>query len=451
MRLKKTAWLMILLGYIVTGCRPIATPDELVAQPALNLEKKAIKDVVDSFIPQDATLTRLEDSERIQIRDIFDKVDLNADGSDELIFFYKDSDERINMRLLQEKEGEWKTCCDLSLNAMNVIQYEVRDLNGDGKKEMIIGFNVKKNQEESTKMIKILGLHQEEISELLSTPYIAMNAVDLDEDKIEEIILLFRKEASEEARLKVLRLGKQHMSVLDEVVFTLWKDPQAMCIGQIYNEVKAVFIDSNMITEGYTDIFFWENKKLRDFESVHGFKLAPQSFMVPSADIDQDGIIEIGRPFFLPEGEQKEEELVGNREYAVDYYKINSEGREIFARQIYFSGLVEFSFVVPESFIGYYDAKIIESQGIKKVEFSYFSSKKERYPLFEIISIAKKDFAKKKDSTYQLIGAKQTKVLAGKVEDYSSALSGEDKQRYIWMRQDISELKERIYSKDREK
>ena len=77
----------VLLAVSLSGCTRISTPEELLEPPELNLDKKAMKDAMEKFLPENSVLTTLPSLPGIDKKDTFSKADLNSDSMDEILAF----------------------------------------------------------------------------------------------------------------------------------------------------------------------------------------------------------------------------------------------------------------------------------------------------------------------------------------------------------------------------
>lgn len=438
MKKYKAGILISIMAIFLTGCGQIATPDELLVQPALSLEKKAMKEAIDTFLPEGCSVITLGKGEKIDGQDSFSKIDLNGDGNSEMVFFYKDKKTKIiGGQILTEKNGTWSKLCDLPLDASDILRYKVIDLDDDGKKEIIIG-SYSSDLLQEMRNLKIFGCQKDSFVEILNMPYNSMDVADMNRDRLMEVAILFRVKDTSENRIRVVHIKDNKIYPMDEIAFAHSKEPFSLKIGPIYDHVQAIFVDS--FTEGYggyTDIFFLGSNRIRDFQEVHRFKLPPAKVPIRSEDIDKDGFIEVGYPFFPPENKPDDNTMMTD-EFALSYYKIRRDGQLIFSKQVYYNYRLSFTLNIPTMFVNHYDLKLFDNEA--RVEFYFFSQDKISYPLFEVILLDKQDWEEQKAS-YQFLAEKENQILVGKLaEDISEELSKEDQEKYKLMRASLMEM-----------
>lgn len=417
---------------LTSGCSKIATPDELLAQPALNVEHRSIKDAVDRFLPEGCSLITISKNEKV-LQDSFSKIDLDSDGIFEFIFFYKEKKSKlIQAMLIQEKGEDWQKLYDIALDAGDIMRYQVEDLDNDMRKEIIIGAYVSNNSE-----LSIFSFQNQQLQKIVQMPYESIDIADMDNNMSFEIAVLSREDDFSESRIRLFNIENQRSVLIDEIVFEESKEAYYIRIGRIYDNTKAIFVDSYMpIHTGHTDIFFLEQKKMLSYEEKFKQSLKDKYYLIRSNDIDNDGICEIGYPYAPPDDLETDYEKMGG-DYAVSYYKIKKDGNLHFAKQIYYNQTIGLIFNVPQNFIYKYDIKSSEEN--KGFICNYHTPSKESWPLFEIFFI-EKELLEGEKSEIQLLGETEDQMVVGRVLDYSDQLEDSQKLNYLEMRKQILDL-----------
>lgn len=426
------AVLIFALSIAVSACGKIATPDELLVQPALNLEHRSILEAVERFLPEGGNLITISKNEKV-LQDSFSKIDLDSDGSFEFIFFYKEKKGKlIQAMLLQEKNGNWHKLYDIPLNAGEILRYQVADLNNNKTKEIIIG-----SYASNTTELNIFSFHDQVLRKIVHMPYESLDIADIDGDLLFEVAVLFREDDFAQNRVRLFNIENQKSVLLDEVIFEEYKDAYYIGIGRIYEEKKAIFVDSyTPIHTGYTDIFFLENKQLLSYEEKYGQKLKDKYFLIRSSDIDEDGIIEVGYPFAPPDDFETDYEKMGE-DYAVSYYKIKKDGTRHFAKQIYFNESPGLLFEVPQNFIYHYTMERTENDN--RLVCSYYTPSKKKHPLFEIF-LMEKELFQEGQNKMQLLGETEEQLIVGRVFDNLEQGSESEQAKYAEMRKQVLDL-----------
>ena len=431
----KPVLLAMAVALVFTGCTNIATPEELIEPPELNLEKQSMKEALEKFLPEDSTTTALPNLDGVDKEMAFSPIDLNDDGQLEMIAFYKDKNTKLmGMLILSNKRDKWEKISDIKLNSFDILQFKVLDLDNDKNKEIVLGTY----SDESIsygKKLTILSFKDNKVNPILEMPYAGMALGDLDKDDSYEIAILYQNEEMIENRLRMMRVAGNKVSRIDEKIFPQGVDPYSIAIGNIYDDEEVIFVDSfSGIYEGRTDIFFFKDKKIKDIEDYKGFKLSDKSFPVQTKDVDSDGIMEVGIPFSPPDNDQLYDPL---KPWVKSYYKINKDSTMSLVKQIYEDYKMSFLFEIPDSFGNNYS--ITGNETSDKIEINFIASDKKAYKLAEIKMINKTKW-QETDEVLQIISETNDDITGGKVEDLSNQLTGKDKEQYIKMRSDILNL-----------
>ena len=203
----KPVLLAIAVALVFTGCTNIATPEELIEPPELNLEKQSMKEALEKFLPEDSTITALPNLDGVDKEMAFSPIDLNDDGKLEMIAFYKDKNTKLmGMLILSNKRDKWEKISDIKLNSFDILQFKVLDLDNDKNKEIVLGTY----SDESIsygKKLTILSFKDNKVNPILEMPYAGMALGDLDKDDSYEIAILYQNEEMIENRLRMMRVS----------------------------------------------------------------------------------------------------------------------------------------------------------------------------------------------------------------------------------------------------
>lgn len=435
-RILKAAVITALLAVSLSGCTRISTPEELLEPPELNLDKKAMKDAMEKFLPENSVLTTLPSLPGIDKKDTFSKADLNSDSMDEILAFYKDNNTKLLglLVLAQNQDTTWYRLADIKLDSFDVLQYSVEDLNNDGTKEIIIG-SYSDDSVNYGRKFTILEYKDKQLREALEMPYSVADIEDMDKDGYKEISVVSPSENISGSSLRIINLINGKIEKLSEISFGDNTDPYAIKIGDIYENQSAVFVDSFAgVYAGRTDIYFFEGKRLVPIKEINGLDLAEKTFPVQTKDVDDDGIMEVGFPFSPPDNQEITDPL---KPWVKSYYRINQDATMSLVKQIYEDYKMGFLLEIPDSFSDNYS--ISANLAGTQIDINYITSDKQAYKLAQIKLISKEEW-ETTDQVLQIISETSEQVTGGKVEDESSQLSGDDKQQYLKMRSDILNL-----------
>lgn len=116
--------------------------------------------------------------------------DINQDGKEEAFTLYRDMKEnrQVHLLMLQENNGKWNKVFELPTN-FNIIDYfKIKDLDGDGKKEVILGASI--SDSEPKKQLFIYEWDGKELVNKVNCTYEGIDIDDYDEDKKPDLVIL---------------------------------------------------------------------------------------------------------------------------------------------------------------------------------------------------------------------------------------------------------------------
>ncbi|MHA6533241.1 FG-GAP repeat domain-containing protein [Paenibacillus sp. BAC0078] len=405
----------IVLTLLVTGCSTMKTPSDLLTAPSQSNSDGTIAGIVQSFLPSNAHLTvpvHSESSSAIQLQD------LDKDGQDEILAFYKTdkTDFEINTLILSKSGGEWKKLTSFTGVGSELDYVKFADVTADGAADVLLGFSGGKDL---SRELAVYSLSGGKWSEILKQPYDHLAVGDFTNEGETEIALIqasVNADSQQVSHLQLLRLhgGKQQTladQTLNGVVI------QAL-FAKAAPAINALVIDSAIgAHSSYTSLLTWENGRFTDILATDDYqhtaladskdlvlkRLAPESggmlgessiamkdYPLYSEDVNQDGIIEIG---FLvpPAGTESFAPLA--TPFITKYYQWDGQSGLKFVQEQF--DRWGFNFHIPQNWTGKY---ILETPGEsptpwKSLMFSYKSADSSlKAPLLELRLLTKKEW-----------------------------------------------------------
>lgn len=128
------------------GCSIFQANADLISPPQLPSAKEEIKTAVMNYVPDNAELQKPKNN---QESNPIELVDLDGDGDEEAIVFYKTQQQSDLVRgIVLKKHGGWKKIADIDGEGTVLVDLAFADLNHDGKKEILAGFAYNKDSED---------------------------------------------------------------------------------------------------------------------------------------------------------------------------------------------------------------------------------------------------------------------------------------------------------------
>lgn len=406
---------MLVLTMLVAGCGTMKTPSDLLTPPSQSNADGTIAGIVQSFLPSNAHLTvpvHSESSSAIQLQD------LDKDGQDEILAFYKTdkTDFEINTLVLTKSGGEWKKLTSFTGVGSELDYVKFADVTADGAADVLLGFSGGKDL---SRELSVYSLSGGKWTEILKKPYDHLVVGDLTNEGEADIALIqasVNADSQQISHLQLLRLhgGQLHLLAdqnLNGVVI------QAL-FGKAAPAKNALVVDSAIgAHSSYTSLLTWENGSFTDILATDDYQhaaladskdlvlkhlatetggllgersIAMKDYPLYSEDVNGDGIIEIG---FLvpPAGTESFAPLA--TPFITKYYQWDGQsGLKFIQEQFDRWG---FNFHIPQNWTGKY---ILETPGESpapwgSIRFSYKTTDSSlKAPLLELRLLTRKDW-----------------------------------------------------------
>ncbi len=300
--------LIALLGFVFvsTYFQPV---DSLLRPPQVEGENLLIQQTFEENVGKDYLLKQPISG---SYRSAYTFIDLTGDKNDEVIVFYSKSDDLgiVRMNVLDKAEGQWVSIADFQSAHNDIQEIDFADLNGDGTKEIIVGWTV--FGESYSKVITVYHIGTVEnriiIEPVYADYYSMFRIADIDSNGNEDILSLKYVTAGSTAEYSVSLLTYEKNAIVKRGSFVLdnsISSVAAVNFDTLKDEnINRIFVDGHKVDGGMTtDCFSWNNDE-SNFERyyVSGINVSALSSRISSvlcSDINSDGIIEVPTEEFL--------------------------------------------------------------------------------------------------------------------------------------------------------
>ena len=294
-----------LICFSLSGCDIFSTEaDSLLSAPKLTGEMQPVQVALDEYITENYSLKFPTGGET---KTAITLVDLNEDGIKEAVAFYStSSDNTVTMHLavIKNENGKWGVVAHEKVVAGGVDRVYFKDMNNNGQKEIIVGWNV---YGDIDKKVSVYNYSGNALISLIDEPYTTFILCDLDNNFTDDLLTFNLDFTVSSAVAKYFSINSQgvfqHGSCQLDGNVTSFEEP---VISTLISGDGCVYLDcikgSGMITEV---LYFKENVLICPLydtalsENVVSYRPA----IVPCRDYDNDGIIEIPVMSTLPAGE----------------------------------------------------------------------------------------------------------------------------------------------------
>lgn len=296
--MKKLLVLFLSILVLLGGCSHIGSDvQDLMIPPQLTENEVDIQKAISENIGKDTYIFKYP--QRGEYRSAVITYDINNDGIDEAIVFYKLNyieTTDINMMIMNQVNGKWNQLAVFNVPSSEIDRVMFKKLHGGNCSEVIIGYKLYNTNINNNMMV--LKYDNENIKLLdLKYTYSDFVTMDFDNDGLEEILLLSLSTQDKDAVARLIKYS-DISDKLENIGQTQLSSAaikyEAFSSGFIQRGQVGVVVDStcddnNMISE----VIYWDNKK-----SVLETHLTEREKKTLSKDIDNDSIIDI--PLILP-------------------------------------------------------------------------------------------------------------------------------------------------------
>lgn len=318
--------------------------------------------------------------------------DLDGDGSDEAILFWKTEGETpLVMTVLDKQDGQFAPVAQVqgAGNAFDRVYYvELDDRPG---KEIVLGRQV---AEGVAQVLNAYALRDGELTELFSASYSDFTIASLSRDGARGVFLIYQDADAANATAE----------------FYLWSDGQAVrqreaelsapasavkriVAGNMCEGVAAVFVASAYGEDSLvTDVFGFRDDTFVNFaygdETDTGVKTV-RDYYVYGCDIDGDGLLELPRLTQMP---QTDDPTSADRSL-ICWYNLLPNGRTRDKLLTYHDYAAGWYSTVPEAWEGKLAAQTLTVDGVKCTMFVYLDGGTDA--LFSVAAVSSSSSAEK--------------------------------------------------------
>lgn len=309
--------------FTLCGCDFItADTAEMLTSPELGGDMKPISQVIKNTAPSGYTMKY---PARGDYRSAVIREDINSDGVFEAFAFYSVTDgEVITMHLnaIANRGDDWTSVAVQQIVAAGVDKIEFSDLDGDGVKEILVGWQIYGTSE---MQLGVYSLGEKSITQRMLQKYTHFTVCNLDEDDRNEIFVVKvgSAEINSASLFALTDSGVTEISSceLDKTVNTV----NTPIIASLSNGKPAIYLDIIKGVGAVTEVLFMDNGTLVNplFDVETGETIATlRSVSFNSNDINGDGIMEIPVQLEVPSVTYSD---VNEKLYLIQWCSFNGE------------------------------------------------------------------------------------------------------------------------------
>lgn len=310
---KYGVWLIVLTLIALLGFTIVTTTfqpmESLMRPPKVEGENLSVQLAFEEKVGTDYILKQPISG---NYRSAFNFMDLTGDKNDEVVIFYSKTDNLgiVRMNVLDNIDGKWTSVADFQSVHNDIQEVEFADLNGDGNKEIIVGWTV--FQDSYSKLMSIYEISSNKksvrIYPVFGDYYSMFKVADFDSNGKDDILALKYAMAGDSAEYTGTVLTYDGGGLKERKSFSLDKSLNSVAaINYDYfnNSLTRIFIDGYKADSGMiTDCFLWDTADDTFKRAYVGgnsiASLTSRTSSVICKDINFDGLIELPREDYLP-------------------------------------------------------------------------------------------------------------------------------------------------------
>ncbi len=355
------------LSCLAAGCGINTSPADLVRAPAVEFTQKELNQSVMDFLPPGARLVVPLHPENASA---ITRKDLDGDGSDEVIAFYKKdkNDYQIGVLVLGRSGDRWTRIANLEGLGVDVDYLDFPDLTGNGVPEMVIGWSGGANLDRE---LSVYSLHGKQLTQMWTQSYTEQAIGDLNNDGKAEITILRHNHEKLISTAELYAYSGGTIKKIDELPMEGGINGyEQVLFGKATPTQNGVFVDIGMgAHSAYTALLVMENNHLvsalkqGDDEIALTFK----AYSVLSEDVNHDGVIEIGIQKQPP---GTEELAMAEIPWINVWYQWNGS-KLVPIQEDYANYAYQFVFRIPQKWLGSYTVKNEQAGESTALSFYY--------------------------------------------------------------------------------
>lgn len=376
---------LLLLAFSLSGCT-FPSGDELLAAPKPSSNYETLQTELENQLASGVTYTAPTGGEN---RSAIQLVDLDGDGIDEAIAFFRGSSSitssEFKVSIYKKQEDKYVCTGSIEGKGTAIQSVDFPTITPAGAHGMVIAWKLPGDGVGALTMCDFDEACQPGV--LLETEYSAMELTDLTGDGAKDLLLL----AGDQSGKRVARLYRYVHGAL-ELAGETGTTTEAVTIermssGYVRDRQPAVFAEERT-TGGVgltTDIFVYADGKLQNLaldseDSMGRGTYRPVS--VYAADINGDGVTELPRAVLMAGYTEQSADAL----YMLDWYAYGADAAPELVLTTYQNVADGWTLTIDPAWHDIITAVKSSESGLNAVTFSQYVSKDEQIPLFTIYS-----------------------------------------------------------------
>lgn len=283
--------------------------------------------------------------------------DLNGDGTDEAVAFYRKGNDTaiIHMLVIFFDNDKWKLSSDNVIETTDIDSIDFADIDGNGSLEILSGYTTYST---NVNRLECYAYSQGKTSNIKSGQnYSSFYCGDFDSDGVDEVITLLLYTTENEACASMLDYSESKKSLYSKASVPM--DPNIVkyknvTVASFDNNIQGVVVDGSFVNDELnTQVIYYSTdlSLLRNpLFSEKKKNITQRGCSVIASDIDRDDLIEIPVVTKLPRSKNESEQNVADK---IEWNSFSAVNETTTAKMYMIANYNKgYSIKMPESWIG---------------------------------------------------------------------------------------------------
>lgn len=293
--LRLPAAFCLLCSLSLSGCTLGASVDSMLKPPSLSAEQQQIYLALQDAVGSGITLQYPRAGAYLSA---FTVVDLDADGEDEALVFYKKTsltatENVLRLDVLDQVDGKWMSVCDRPADGTEIDRVVIAPMGESGQNRIFIGYS---GADQSDKALTVYTYGDNVLEQQFSSSYTMFDVADLDGDDAQELLVLGKITDGTASFAEMYRMKDNAITGTGKLDFRVgFTDYSQVMYGALSGNAIGIYVDGVTGPSSIqTEILTVTDEKLAfvlpDATAVTN---TTRSLGFLSMDLDNDGAVEI--------------------------------------------------------------------------------------------------------------------------------------------------------------
>ncbi len=277
------------------GCTPGASVDSMLKPPSLSAEQQQIYLALQDAVGSGITLQYPRAGSHLSA---FTVVDLDADGEDEAMVFYKKTslaaaENGLRLGVLDQVNGAWMSVCDRPADGTEIERVVISPMGNVAQNRIFIGYS---GVDQSDKALAVYTYSEGALERLFLSAYTLFDVADLDGDRLQELLVLSKVTDSADAEASIYRMVNTTVSDAGKISLRAgFTEYVQTAYGLLPDGGTGIYIDgSTGAATLQTEVLsIQEGTLVYALPDADAVSVTTRSVGYLSMDVDSDGMVEI--------------------------------------------------------------------------------------------------------------------------------------------------------------